>query len=79
MTVLGVGSNLIVRDGGIDGLVVRLAGKAFADVTIDRGSSQVIAGAAALDAAVSRAAAGRGRRAGVPLRHSGLGRRRGDG
>ena len=57
MTVLGVGSNVIVRDGGIDGLVVRLAGKSFADITIDRGSSQIVAGAAALDGAVARAAA----------------------
>ncbi len=57
VTVLGVGSNVIVRDGGIEGLVIRLAGRAFADITIDRGSSQVTAGAAALDAAVARAAA----------------------
>ena len=57
VTVLGVGSNVIVRDGGIEGLVIRLAGRAFADISIDRGSSQVTAGAAALDAAVARAAA----------------------
>jgi UDP-N-acetylmuramate dehydrogenase len=57
VTVLGVGSNVIVRDGGIEGLVVRLAGKAFADITIDRGASQIVAGAGALDGAVARAAA----------------------
>ena len=57
VTVLGVGSNVIVRDGGIDGLVIRLAGKVFADVTVDRGASQIVAGAAALDGAVARAAA----------------------
>lgn len=57
VTALGVGSNVIVRDGGIAGLVVRLAGKAFADITIDRGASQIVAGAAALDGAVARAAA----------------------
>ena len=57
LTVLGVGSNVIVRDGGIDGLVVRLAGRAFADITVDRGSSQIVAGAGALDGAVARAAA----------------------
>ena len=56
-TVLGVGSNVIVRDGGIEGLVVRLAGKAFANIDIDKGSSQVITGAGALDGAVARAAA----------------------
>jgi len=57
VTVLGVGSNVIVRDGGIEGLVIRLAGKAFADVSIDRGASQIVAGAAALDGGVARAAA----------------------
>ncbi|MBY0447270.1 MAG: UDP-N-acetylenolpyruvoylglucosamine reductase, partial [Hyphomonadaceae bacterium] len=29
---LGVGSNLIVRDGGLRGVAIRLAGKAFAGV-----------------------------------------------
>ena len=57
VTVLGVGSNVIVRDGGIDGLVVRLAGKVFAGITVDRGSNQIVAGAATLDGAVARAAA----------------------
>ena len=57
VTVLGVGSNVIVRDGGIEGLIIRLAGKTFAGVTIDRGSSQIVAGAAALDGGVARAAA----------------------
>ena len=45
VTVLGVGSNLLVRDGGIDGVVVRL-GRAFVDVRAEGG--QVIAGAGAL-------------------------------
>jgi len=40
------GSNVIVRDGGIDGLVVRLAGRAFGEVHVDPGPRQVIAGAA---------------------------------
>jgi UDP-N-acetylmuramate dehydrogenase len=58
-TVLGVGSNVIVRDGGIEGVVIRLAGRAFADVYIDREAegSKVAADAGALDAAVARAAA----------------------
>jgi UDP-N-acetylmuramate dehydrogenase len=55
VTVLGVGSNVIIRDGGIEGVVVRLAGKAFGLVTT-RGL-RVTAGAAALDAMVARAAA----------------------
>lgn len=56
VTVIGVGSNLIVRDGGVRGLVVRLGGKAFGaiETTAD---CRVIAGAAALDAQVARAAA----------------------
>lgn len=55
---LGVGSNLIVRDGGVRGAVVRL-GRAFADVAPEGG--QVRAGAAALDAHVARKAAEAGR------------------
>jgi len=55
LTAIGVGSNLLVRDGGVDGVVVRL-GKAFATVEALEGA-QVTAGAAALDSAVARAAA----------------------
>lgn len=51
---MGVGSNLIVRDGGLDGLVVRL-GRGFNAIAVDGG--QVTAGAAALDAHVARKAA----------------------
>lgn len=61
VTVLGVGSNVIVRDGGVEGVVVRLAGKAFGEVRADADSSTVAAGAGALDSMVARAAA----RAGV--------------
>jgi UDP-N-acetylmuramate dehydrogenase len=60
VTVLGVGSNVIVRDGGIPGVVVRLAGKAFGEIVIDAEDNQIIAGAGALDAAVARAAAAAG-------------------
>lgn len=55
VTILGVGSNVIIRDGGILGVVIRLAGKAFADIHHD--GTHLIAGAAALDAMVARAAA----------------------
>lgn len=55
---MGVGSNLIVRDGGIRGVVIRL-GRAFNGVTID--GDIVTAGAAALDAQVARRAAEAGR------------------
>jgi UDP-N-acetylmuramate dehydrogenase len=56
-TVLGVGSNVIVRDGGVAGVVIRLAGRAFADIHIDQVDSSVIATPGALDATVARAAA----------------------
>ncbi len=50
---MGVGSNLIVRDGGVKGVVVRLP-RAFAEVRVD--GNRVIAGAAALDASVAKVA-----------------------
>jgi UDP-N-acetylmuramate dehydrogenase len=51
---LGVGSNLIVRDGGVRAVVIRL-GRGFNGISIDAG--RVVAGAAALDAHVARRAA----------------------
>ena len=53
---IGVGSNLIVRDGGIEGVVVRLAGKSFAEVT-PLGDNKLRAGAGALDSMVAKGAA----------------------
>ena len=50
---LGVGSNLLVRDGGIRGVVVRLGGP-LAKTTVD--GTTLIAGAGALDQNVARAA-----------------------
>jgi UDP-N-acetylmuramate dehydrogenase len=54
VTPIGVGSNLIVRDGGVDGVVVRLP-KSFADVTIEPGN-RVRAGGAAMGITVASAA-----------------------
>lgn len=51
---VGVGSNLIVRDGGIAGVVIRL-GRGFNGIRVEDG--RVVAGAAALDAHVARKAA----------------------
>lgn len=51
---MGVGSNLIVRDGGIRGVVIRL-GRGFNSIETD--GETVTAGAAALDAHVARKAA----------------------
>lgn len=56
LTVLGLGSNMIVRDGGVPGVVIRLAGRAFGEVEILPGH-RVRAGAAAPDMKVARAAA----------------------
>lgn len=53
VTVLGVGSNLIVRDGGIRGVVIKL-GRGFADITAQ--GETVAAGAGALDVNVAAVA-----------------------
>jgi UDP-N-acetylmuramate dehydrogenase len=50
--VIGVGSNLLVRDGGVPGVVIRL-GKGFAEVSEEPGH-RVRAGTAALDVRVAR-------------------------
>ena len=55
---MGVGSNLIVRDGGLRGVVIRL-GRGFNQITVQ--DDLIVAGAAALDAHVARRAADQGR------------------
>ena len=54
---IGVGSNLIVRDGGLKGVVIRL-GRGFNSIKVSNGL--VVAGAAALDTFVARKAAEQG-------------------
>jgi UDP-N-acetylmuramate dehydrogenase len=54
LTVVGLGSNVLVRDGGVPGVVIRL-GRAFARIALD--GALVRAGAAALDLNVARMAA----------------------
>jgi UDP-N-acetylmuramate dehydrogenase len=54
VTVIGLGSNLIVRDGGVAGVVVRL-GRGFSDIVIEP-DHRVRAGAAVPDVKVARAA-----------------------
>jgi UDP-N-acetylmuramate dehydrogenase len=54
VTVVGLGSNLIVRDGGVPGVVIRL-GRGFGEVKIEPGN-RVRAGTAVPDVKVSRAA-----------------------
>jgi len=53
VTVIGLGSNLIVRDGGVPGAVVRL-GRGFNEIAIE--GTRVRAGAAVPDVKVARAA-----------------------
>ena len=57
LTVIGVGSNLLVRDGGIPGVVVRM-GRGFAG--IEATGVEVRAGAGALDINVANLAMGEG-------------------
>jgi UDP-N-acetylmuramate dehydrogenase len=52
-TVVGLGSNLIVRDGGVPGVVIRL-GRGFNDIAVE--GTRVRAGAAVPDVRVARAA-----------------------
>jgi len=53
--VVGVGSNLIVRDGGMPGVVIRLSPRGFGDIAAS--GDIVTAGAAALDKRVAETAA----------------------
>lgn len=53
VTVLGAGSNLLVRDGGVEGVVIRL-GRPFSTIRVDGATIQ--AGAMALDYNVAKAA-----------------------
>ena len=56
VSVIGLGSNLIVRDGGVPGVVIRLPGKGFGTIAVEDGA-RVRAGAATPDVKVARAAA----------------------
>jgi UDP-N-acetylmuramate dehydrogenase len=54
VTTIGAGSNTIVRDGGVPGVVIRL-GRGFNEIKVEEGH-RIFAGAALLDAVVARAA-----------------------
>jgi UDP-N-acetylmuramate dehydrogenase len=56
--VIGLGSNLLVRDGGIEGVVIRF-GRGFGDIKVEEGH-RLRAGAAVPDVKVARAAADAG-------------------
>jgi UDP-N-acetylmuramate dehydrogenase len=53
VTVIGVGSNLLVRDGGLRGVVIRL-GRPFTDITVE--GEEIHVGAGALDVNVAQTA-----------------------
>jgi UDP-N-acetylmuramate dehydrogenase len=57
VTVLGVGSNVIVRDGGIDGVVIKL-GRGFVDINVK--GDRIEAGGGALDLNVALVASDAG-------------------
>ncbi len=56
VTVIGLGSNLIVRDGGVPGAVIRLSAKGFGDIAVEQGF-RLRVGAAVPDIRAARAAA----------------------
>lgn len=56
VTTIGLGSNMIVRDGGVVGVVVRLSGKPFGEIEILEGC-KIRCGAAVPDMKLARAAA----------------------
>ncbi|HZR71649.1 UDP-N-acetylmuramate dehydrogenase [Bradyrhizobium sp.] len=58
VTVVGVGSNLIVRDGGLPGMVIRLSPRGFGEAAAQ--GDVVTAGTAALDKRVAEVAAAAG-------------------
>jgi UDP-N-acetylmuramate dehydrogenase len=59
VTVIGLGSNLIVRDGGVPGIVIRLAGKPFGEIEVEP-NCHLRVGPAVPDVKLARAAADAG-------------------
>lgn len=57
VTVIGAASNLIIRDGGVNGVVIKLA-RGFGEIVVE--NDGIIAGAAALDVTVATHAAAAG-------------------
>ncbi|MGL4404861.1 MAG: UDP-N-acetylmuramate dehydrogenase [Notoacmeibacter sp.] len=55
VTIVGIGSNLLVRDGGISGVVIRLSAKGFGAISV-LNETDIEAGAIALDKQVAAAA-----------------------
>ena len=51
--VLGAGSNIIIRDGGYKGIVLKL-GKDFSQIKVNKGSSRILVGSAVKDAELAK-------------------------
>ena len=58
VTIIGLGSNLLVRDGGVDGVVVRLSARGFGKVEIE--GNRIRVGAAMADKRLAAHALGGG-------------------
>ncbi len=56
ITPIGMGSNLLIRDGGIDGVVIKLSAKGFSNIKL-LGNNKIEVGAANPDIRVAKAAA----------------------
>ncbi len=54
VTVIGLGSNLLVREGGVEGVVLRLSGRGFGKVSVE--GRRIRAGAALPDKLLAKAA-----------------------
>jgi len=59
LNIFGIGSNILVRDGGVRGVVIRLTQKGFGSVQL-HGENQLIVGAAASDKSIAAAALNHG-------------------
>jgi len=55
LNIFGIGSNMLVRDGGIRGVVIRLSNKGFGGI-VPHGSHQLLVGCAASDKSIAAAA-----------------------
>ncbi len=56
VTVIGMGSNLLIRDGGLDGVVIKLSAKGFGAIKVLE-DHRILVGAANPDVRVAKAAA----------------------
>jgi len=55
LTIFGIGSNILVRDGGVRGIVIRLSQKGFGHIVLDE-KNRISAGCAASDKSLAQAA-----------------------